>query len=1179
MDKRFLTLLDIIMLLALSTFVIFAQGGGEYEGPDDPAGDPSALKMGLMDGNEMLTRFRNNTQIGYKFMTYGSKWPKSSAEGLQIFDFLAILIGSKVYLDENNNPVTTRDGIINGGASDSLYYVETIWNYHGMHDMNEAGDVVWGLHPVPGYFNEASESPAVSTKPETWPPNGWPSGGDTTKWEGEWNGRFGRGVHRAQKSCYFVANDAQDQEYTDLYKPRPGHKIGDKGHHLVSHQIGKPWGGLGLRVAVRGFQWENPQCRDVIFWEYNISNISDYDLPVTTFGFWVDMGVGNMYQNPDDQDDVGDFEESVDMAYVWDYNHKGAGGYRPGTFGLAFLESAGIPDDGIDNDDDGLIDEKRNNIAKKKIGPTEGIADINKFMESYGYENVDQLSEHWDADEDQDWKDGVDANGNGTYAKKVNGEWVLEPGESAGNDVGLDGVGPADLNYTGPDEGECNHKPDLSEELENAEPNFGLTDISESDMLGLTHFHFIPWPGDNPPSPKYDKECWKLIGGPEGAVIGGTPKPRLEPTGQYKPGDYAPIFGSGNFNLNKGETQRISCALMGAYEEVPSLNSGGDPYKLIEKKKTVQLIYESDYQFAMPPIMPTLQATAEDGKVILTWNNAAEKNTREPMLGGKNDFEGYKLYKSTDREFSDARRVYNAFGDPAGKVPIFQCDLNNDVYGHTDYALVQGESYFLGRNTGIRHSYIDEDVENGRRYYYALVAYDRGIDKPGAQVAPAENTSSIKVNEQEEIISHSKNVAIVTPHQYSAGFVSPELEIETPDNIVGTGKVSFNVVSKMGLKSGNIYSLEFIVDTIRTYPGFPDMGYKYRNIGYIIKDSTNNNILIHETPEHYTADHIKRDVNNDFYYLKSEEPLVSDIFDGISLTLNMDSIKTTKKALRESGWISGNSPIDTSYIDQNYQYFKWQTEIEWTENDITITPKASDIDILQTVIMGRTISSFDKSNLLFDQALNMKLKNMQFQDSTGNGPYLLDAVAYDANGNGTFDKIEDDIVIGYNNNGKLTPIFVINFRKADTESEYPDPGDVYRLDTKRPFAASDEFIIKVKEPTEEMKQNAEDLDAIKVVPNPYIVTNKMEPAVANRFINQKRRIMFTHIPAQCKIKIFNTSGYLIKEINVNNSKGNGIYKWNMLTKEGLEIAPGIYFYHLKSKESGKEKMGKFAVIK
>jgi hypothetical protein len=35
----------------------------------------------------------------------------------------------------------------------------------------------------------------------------------------------------------------------------------------------------------------------------------------------------------------------------------------------------------------------------------------------------------------------------------------------------------------------------------------------------------------------------------------------------------------------------------------------------------------------------------------------------------------------------------------------------------------------------------------------------------------------------------------------------------------------------------------------------------------------------------------------------------------------------------------------------------------------------------------------------------------------------------------------------------------------------------------------------------------------------------------------------------------------------------------MLTKEGLDIAAGIYIYYIKSNITGKEKLGKFAIIK
>jgi len=94
-----------------------------------------------------------------------------------------------------------------------------------------------------------------------------------------------------------------------------------------------------------------------------------------------------------------------------------------------------------------------------------------------------------------------------------------------------------------------------------------------------------------------------------------------------------------------------------------------------------------------------------------------------------------------------------------------------------------------------------------------------------------------------------------------------------------------------------------------------------------------------------------------------------------------------------------------------------------------------------------------------------------------------------------------------------------------------------------------------------------------------VVTNTMEPAVANKYLNQRRRIMFTHLPARCTIRIFTSSGILVDTIEVENPPSDGTVHWDLLTREGLEIAAGMYVYHVKAEVTGKEKIGKFAVIK
>ncbi|NOX90719.1 MAG: hypothetical protein GXO77_17095, partial [Calditrichaeota bacterium] len=743
MKKIFLTGLLLIVMFSLSNG-LFAQGK-PYDGPDDPAGDPSAERYGWMTGNRVLLFFRNTTelsdccQLGYDV----SKWP-NTYEGTKMTDGIMVLVGARVFVRNDSIPVEEPWNYTGSEPLDTLYFVES--SYREFMDKNPAGTVEWALYPPFGYFNPMDEYPAMSNLPNSWPPDGWPTK-DGKKWAGEWNGRFGRGIMKADQEIFIVVNDAQDQEWLPTnpnnkkayYYPRRIYgangeilqdiRIGDKNPD-VTVQKGFPWGGIGIRIEQRGFQWSNPAAADAIFFEYNVANISEYTLPEVFFGYEMDNAVGG---GEGLGDDVAFYNKDLNMCYSWDVDGVPdiGGGREPGVYGFAYLESPGISYDGIDNDNDGLIDEKRDNQATAKVGPTDGIADLYAFLQYYNLEESD-LREHWDADEDQDWQDGYDANGNGTYAYFDSAAmvWRVEPGERVGDDVGLDGVGPFDLNYTGPDEGEGNHKPDFKEGV-GCEPNFAVTDVTESDMLGLTSFRYLlEWiPGTGGPgTPQDDKSLFmRLTQG-------------IFDDAQMNPQNFIEQFASGLFPLYKGRTERISMANLYAYDPLTGLNSADHKAPaLFRLKEIVQQIYESDYRFAQPPLMPSLTATPMDGKVVLSWDNVADQFTREPFLDNKNDFEGYKLYRATDKLMSDPMVVTDGYGTPTFRKPIFQCDLVDNRYGFTDYGLLNGAGYYLGDESGIQHYFVDNTVKNGKAYYYVLVAYDYGIDSIGNGIPPSEN--------------------------------------------------------------------------------------------------------------------------------------------------------------------------------------------------------------------------------------------------------------------------------------------------------------------------------------------------------------------------------------------------------------------------------------------------------
>ena len=78
------------------------------------------------------------------------------------------------------------------------------------------------------------------------------------------------------------------------------------------------------------------------------------------FGMYGDADVGGPSSFSDDD---AWFDTENDMVFQWDHDNWSTsyGGFKPAYFGWSFLESPGNPNDGIDNDGDGLIDGQDDN--------------------------------------------------------------------------------------------------------------------------------------------------------------------------------------------------------------------------------------------------------------------------------------------------------------------------------------------------------------------------------------------------------------------------------------------------------------------------------------------------------------------------------------------------------------------------------------------------------------------------------------------------------------------------------------------------------------------------------------------------------------------------------------------------------------------------------------------------
>ena len=147
-------------------------------------------------------------------------------------------------------------------------------------------------------------------------------------------------------------------------------------------------------------------------------------------------------------------------------------------------------------------------------------------------------------------------------------------------------------------------------------------------------------------------------------------------------------------------------------------------------------------------------------------------------------------------------------------------------------------------------------------------------------------------------------------------------------------------------------------------------------------------------------------------------------------------------------------------------------------------------------------------------------------------------------------------------------------------------GDEFWVKTKRSFNTVeggvtdvDSFRLEVKGYRYDPVLASNLLDRIKVVPNPYVGINELEPvSKLPGQVRGERRIYFDGLPRECVIRIYTLSGELVKEIYHSSGVDNSREYWNLLNRDGLGVSYGVYIAHIEAPGIG-EKLIKFAIIK
>ena len=1049
-------------------------------------------KYGDHSGNRVLCRFFNFGGIGDAGGSFSGIYPIGSGHAY-FFEFTPVVAASVV------DTAGYRRHIISDGAVNLV-------------DDSPEG-TPWGFEPLPGYANPNQEYMAMSTIPKSWP-SFWPN--RASDWNGFWNGQYGKYV-RADQESYFVMDDYYNNEFAFF----PDNNDMDQDLRRA---------GLGIEIEARGYQWNHPAAEDIIIVTYWIMNVGSSRLDSVIFGMYGDADVGGA---SDFSDDDAWFDTENDMVYQWDHNgwSNSYGGFKPVYFGWSFLESPGNPHDGIDNDEDGMIDESQ-------------------------FDGIDN-------DED----------------------WLMER-----DDIGSDGLGEYHIDYPGldPDGTEGNGVPDLGE------PNFEITDNDESDQIGLTSFYSAPYPSIQPDN---DEVMWNQL-------VPGTfqvPAQNIDQTF---------LYGSGYISLEPGERKKFAVAMV----------FGENMADITRNTNTMQNIYDNDYSFAKPPLKPTMTAVPGDKKVTLYWNDFAEKSM-DPIYGS--DFEGYRVYRSTDAGFIDAYTVTDAYGNITFKEPLVIFDLQNGLKGPHPIGF-NGVQFDMGEDSGLQYLYVDSNsVINGQKYYYGVTAYDKGYDldfyEKGfaerenlQEIAPSECSIIMDLDYKGNVVNVSENAAIVTPNATAIGYVPPNKVIEGESFVkrisgYGSGRIEIEVVDPYTVKDNNEYQIVF--DTLQTAN---DVVFNVRSQEEVLETLA-------------ILDSIAR---TSYTYLDSNTVLVTNHSGNTTYTPGVDYTFNAELGLFV---VTNAEMLQTETLTVSYKYYPifhgnaMNGEIDNPIFDgMRIFLYDSDVGLnedstLWTIGNCNYRHNVNVSRIYpadFELQFEGNIRDSISVDAYGtHAPFIIKNVTHDDSPpfrisdydqDDEWDPDEPIMIRPYE--GQTTPLITIRFYQdslnitetvifdtlfSGSDTVYTDTtiydttflevidpvqGDIFKIAINRPFSMADIYAFTSTASKIDRAEAKDLLNQIAVVPNPYVVTASWEPKHIYQSGRGPRKIDFINLPSKCTIKIFTLSGYLVDTIEHSTFNENGSESWDMLSKDGLEISYGVYLYHVEAEDIG-ETTGKFAVIK
>lgn len=1068
-------------------------------------------KRYLMNGNNILVELWN----------YGGIGP--GRPGAELRELLALVWKDAPYIFQFS-PIVGAAVPSADNPNQKLFIVtDGLFDYDGFRDEDPATGFRWTWQPLSGYADPNQDfmasNPAFDSdrdgKPDSWPRDWY----NSTLGQYVWPGYLVQGENNADLEVFWAKDDRDNREFR--YFP------------FTNDSLRR---GLGVQIDGRAFQWSNSLAANTLFIVWTITNVSDKDLDTVFFGIYGDPDVGGRDNKDDNGFFIPPYGDAVrnippyarSMVYFWDPDMRGDLGRPLGFLGCKFLESPGNPNNGIDDDGDGMIDERQD----------DGI------------------------DNDRDWNIDTDDLGRDGIANTADiGEGDGIP--TAGNRL-ADG------------------RPDP---LNPGEPNFEYTDLDEADQIGLTSFNSWTWSSAN--AIRHDELVWnRNIPGNFGDISNNTDIVFTFGSGyiSLKKGESKRISMAFLFGDNLSDLLVTAETVQDIYNKnyrffrPPKLPK----VEAVAGDRKVTLYWDSGAEASIDPITGKdfegyviYRSTRPDfADIQKITDGRASTFLHEPLrdvMGFDAKWDLINEWKGYHPVSYQGRGVKYYLGDNSGLRRSF-VDSNNVLNGQTYYYAVV--AYDHGDSLGIPPSETTKKIS---------------LDPITSQLIFDDNTVSVIPGPRAAgyITPTIGNTSVKQVGGFANGDVNFQIlnDLEVRDESYTLSFSDRKILEDTVIlqKNYSVIGTEIINEKIKLFDS------KYANLSKenIIKDQR---FVVKDLSGKVFRDTIDYVINLLRGQIRRSNNSTIPNYSEVNISYGYYSVyqSTALKAEDSNPVFDG---IKVTVYDHNTLEFDSERS-KWSRQDLQIPVKVdfSTIGVAarKKFFPGDYIITFSSTNIdsakkrIGTTLINIPVKYKVEEIATGISRRVWTLLEERAINDSAWSRGDEMILFqpGASGVGTDTLTWALTWnRMSASDSVLPKSGDAYLFYSKRPFTSVDKFSLTTNSGVVDKSLASSRLDNIYVVPNPYVGANVLEPA--NRLPNQnrgERRIYFENLPTKCTIKIFTISGELVTTLEHESGFDNGRAFWNLLNRDGFSVAYGVYLAHIDAPEVG-EKTIKFAIIK